>query len=53
MGMNSGMRQEAIEREQPPKFTITEMTLDDIEPATAMRLQSWLDTYTSPGLDGR
>lgn len=31
-----------------PEFTISEMQLDDVEPATAMRLQSWLDTYVSP-----
>lgn len=28
-------------------FTITEMTEADIEPATAMRLQSWLETYVN------
>lgn len=34
-----------LERERP--YTIEEMTVDDIEPATAMRLQSWLDTYVN------
>jgi GNAT superfamily N-acetyltransferase len=28
-------------------FTIHEMTAEDIEPATRMRLQSWLDTYVN------
>lgn len=36
-----------IEKEPRPKFTITEMAVDDIEPATEMRLQSWLDTYVN------
>lgn len=35
------------EIEPTPDFTITEMTIDDIEPATEMRLQSWLDTYVN------
>lgn len=30
-----------------PQFTITKMTLEEVEPATAMRLQSWLDTYVN------
>jgi GNAT superfamily N-acetyltransferase len=29
------------------QFTIYEMTAEDIEPATRMRLQSWLDTYVN------
>ncbi len=36
-----------MEREKQPQFTVSEMTLDDIELATVMRLQSWLDTYTN------
>lgn len=28
-------------------FTITEMTREDVEEATAMRLESWLDTYVN------
>ncbi len=30
-----------------PQFTISKMTLEDVEPATAMRLRSWLDTYVN------
>lgn len=29
------------------QFTVTKMTQEDIEPATVMRLQSWLDTYVN------
>ena len=29
------------------QFTIHELTAEDIEPATHMRLQSWLDTYVN------
>lgn len=29
------------------QFTIHEMTAEDVEPATRMRLQSWLDTYVN------
>lgn len=36
-----------IEKEPQPHFTVTEMSVDDIEPATEMRLQSWLDTYVN------
>lgn len=36
-----------IEKESRLEFTIAEMTVDDIEPATKMRLQSWLDTYVN------
>ena len=31
----------------PPQFTIEAMQLSDIEAATKMRLQSWLDTYVN------
>lgn len=33
--------------QQNSQFTIAEMTQEDIEPATVMRLQSWLDTYVN------
>ena len=33
------------ENEPQPKFLITKMTADDIEAATLMRAESWLDTY--------
>jgi GNAT superfamily N-acetyltransferase len=36
-----------MERESQPKFTIDAMQPDEIEEATAMRLQSWLDTYVN------
>lgn len=39
-----------LEKELSPKFTIDEMRLDDIESATEMRLQSWLDTYVNDEL---
>lgn len=39
-----------MKREQKLHFTISEMQLEDIEPATAMRLQSWLDTYVNEDL---
>lgn len=35
------------ENESKPQFTITEMTLDDLDDSTTMRLQSWLDTYVN------
>lgn len=34
-----------MEREQTPLFVIDEMKPEDIEEATKMRLDSWLDTY--------
>lgn len=36
-----------MELELAPKWTIEEMTLEDVEPATDMRLNSWLDTYVN------
>lgn len=36
-----------MEKERAPKFTISEMTQEDIDAATEMRLASWLDTYPS------
>lgn len=36
-----------MEIEPAPKFAIEEMRVEDVEAATAMRLQSWLDTYVS------
>lgn len=39
-----------MEREQPPKFTISAMTLEQCDEANAMRLQSWLDTYVNDEL---
>ncbi|MCA9336532.1 GNAT family N-acetyltransferase [Candidatus Saccharibacteria bacterium] len=39
-----------MEREQPPKFTISVMTLEQCDEANAMRLQSWLDTYVNDEL---
>ncbi len=36
-----------MEKEAVPQFTIEDMSLADIEEATAMRLESWLDTYVS------
>ncbi len=36
-----------MEREQVSQFTIEVMRLEDIEEATAVRLQSWLDTYVN------
>lgn len=35
---------------QQPRYTIEPMQPDDIEAATAMRLQSWLDTYVNDEL---
>jgi GNAT superfamily N-acetyltransferase len=32
---------------QQPQFSIETMTLNDIEPATYVRLQSWLETYVN------
>jgi GNAT superfamily N-acetyltransferase len=40
-----------MEREPKLKFTIEEMQPEDIESATEMRLQSWLDTYVNDDLD--
>ena len=34
-----------MERELAPKWTIEEMTPEDVELATEMRLQSWAETY--------
>lgn len=39
-----------MERELVPKWTIEEMTLEDVESATKMRLKSWLDTYINDDL---
>ena len=36
-----------MEKERQPHFTIEEMSADDIEEETQMRLQSWLDTYVN------
>jgi GNAT superfamily N-acetyltransferase len=36
-----------MERESQPMYTIEPMRAEDVEPATRMRLQSWLDTYTN------
>ena len=41
---------EPLEIEPQPKFTITEMSLQEIEPATEMRLKSWLDTYVNEAI---
>ena len=38
---------EPLEIEPQPKFTIMEMSVDEIESATEMRLASWLDTYVN------
>ena len=38
-----------MELELVPKWTIEETTLEDVEPATDMRLNSWLDTYVNDG----
>ncbi len=35
------------EKELKPQFAIDEMTVDDLDQATEMRLQSWLDTYVN------
>jgi GNAT superfamily N-acetyltransferase len=35
------------EYEPAPRFEVMEMTVEDIEPTTEMRLQSWLDTYVN------
>lgn len=32
---------------EKPSFTIEEMTLDTVEQATKMRLESWIETYTN------
>lgn len=39
-----------MEKERAPEFTIEHMQLEDIEDATKMRLQSWLDTYVNDEL---
>ena len=39
-----------MEHESKPTFTIERMQPEDVEPATRMRLQSWLDTYTNDEL---
>lgn len=36
-----------MEKESPPKFTITEMQPDDIGESTDMRYRSWSDTYVN------
>ena len=33
------------EKEPQPKFNIEAMSLDDVEAATQMRTECWLDTY--------
>ncbi|MFZ1302024.1 MAG: GNAT family N-acetyltransferase [Candidatus Microsaccharimonas sp.] len=38
------------EHESQPTFEISEMTVDDIDPATQMRYQSWKDTYQNDAL---
>jgi GNAT superfamily N-acetyltransferase len=42
-----GESMEPLEIEPQPKFTIMEMSVDEIESATEMRLASWLDTYVN------
>jgi GNAT superfamily N-acetyltransferase len=34
-------------QQSPVQFSVHPMTLDDIEPATHVRLQSWLETYVN------
>ncbi|HRC27884.1 MAG TPA: GNAT family N-acetyltransferase [Candidatus Saccharimonas sp.] len=36
-----------MQKDQSPEFTIEVMRLEDVEAATDMRLQSWLDTYVN------
>lgn len=41
---------DSMEKEPQPKFVVRTMTVDDVEEATAMRLQSWRDTYRNDEL---
>lgn len=36
-----------MEQNRAPQFVVEEMSVDDIEPATQMRLASWLETYAN------
>lgn len=38
-----------MEREQSPNYAVEDMKVADIKAVTAMRLQSWLDTYVNDG----
>ncbi|MFZ1250775.1 MAG: GNAT family N-acetyltransferase [Candidatus Microsaccharimonas sp.] len=39
--------QQSAEYEPAPRFEINEMTVDEIDEASLMRMQSWIDTYVN------